>query len=80
MEKAKRIRIFDKQADQYDKSRESLQQKLWRQHLIAHAKGRVLELAVGAGANFPFYPPSVRITAADFSSAMLDKAPSRNPV
>jgi ubiquinone/menaquinone biosynthesis C-methylase UbiE len=34
----------------------------------------VLELAVGAGANFPFYPPGIKITAADFSEAMLEKA------
>lgn len=34
----------------------------------------MLELAVGAGANFPFYPPGIKITAADFSEPMLEKA------
>lgn len=74
MEKQKLIRIFDKQANQYDNKREDPQQKRWRQQLLSHAKGEVLELAVGAGANFPFYPPDIRVTAADFSEAMLEKA------
>lgn len=74
MEKQKLIRIFDKQATQYDNKREDPQQKRWRQQLISQAKGEVLELAVGAGANFPFYPPAIKVTATDFSEAMLDKA------
>lgn len=74
MEKQKLIRIFDKQATQYEKKREDAKQKRWRQHLLSHANGEVLELAVGAGANFPFYPPEVKVTATDFSEAMLEKA------
>lgn len=74
MDKQKLIRIFDKQAAQYDKQREDPKQKRWRQHLLREAKGHVLELAVGAGANLPFYPPGVKITAMDFSEAMLGKA------
>lgn len=74
MEKQKLIRIFDKQATQYEKKREAASQKRWRQHLLSHAKGEVLELAVGAGANFPFYPRGIQVTAADFSKAMLEKA------
>jgi len=74
LEKQKLIRIFDKQATQYEKKRENPEQKRWRQHLLSHAKGEVLELAVGAGANFPFYPPEVKVIATDFSEAMLEKA------
>lgn len=74
MEKQKLIRIFDKQADQYEKQREDPKQQRWRKHLLSQAKGEVLELAVGAGANFPFYPRDVKITATDFSEAMLAKA------
>lgn len=74
MEKQKLIRIFDNQASQYDSKREERQQKRWRQQLINHAKGDVLELAVGAGANFPFYSPGIKLTATDFSEAMLGKA------
>ncbi|AOZ91222.1 class I SAM-dependent methyltransferase [Paenibacillus crassostreae] len=74
MEKQKLIRIFDKQATQYEKKRENPEQHRWRQHLLSHAKGEVLELAVGAGANFPFYPPAIKVTATDFSDTMLEKA------
>ncbi|WP_054940756.1 class I SAM-dependent methyltransferase [Paenibacillus ihuae] len=74
MEKQKLIRIFDKQANQYEKNRENANQKRWRQHLLSHAKGKVLELAVGAGANFPYYPRGIKVTATDFSEAMLEKA------
>ncbi|MDF9844280.1 ubiquinone/menaquinone biosynthesis C-methylase UbiE [Paenibacillus sp. PastF-1] len=74
VEKPKLIRIFDKQAARYDNQREDTQQTRWRRRLIGHARGEVLELAVGAGANFPFYPPGIQLTAADFSGAMLEKA------
>ncbi|MEX1031249.1 MAG: class I SAM-dependent methyltransferase [Paenibacillaceae bacterium] len=74
MEKQKLIRIFDKQAAQYAKKREGPKQERWRRDLLSHAKGEVLELAVGAGANFPFYPPGVKVTATDFSEEMLKKA------
>lgn len=77
MDKKKLVRIFDKQANQYDRRTESLAQSRWRQQLLRHARGNVLELAVGAGANFPYYPPGVQITAIDFSPAMLDKAKRR---
>lgn len=74
MEKERQRRIFDKQAAQYDKRREDRQQRKWREKLIGSAEGDVLEIAVGAGANFPYYPSGVTITATDFSEAMLDKA------
>lgn len=74
MDRERLIRIFDRQAADYDRKREDPKQRRWRQRLIGSAQGEVLELAVGAGANFPFYPQDVRITAADFSSAMLERA------
>jgi len=74
VEKQKLIRIFDKQAIHYEKKRENPEQKRWRLQLLSHAKGEVLELAVGAGANFPFYAPEVKVIATDFSEAMLEKA------
>ena len=74
VEKQKLIHIFDRQATQYEKKREGSKLKNWRQHLLKHAKGEVLELAVGAGANFPYYPSKVKVTATDFSEAMLEKA------
>ncbi|MEH7307287.1 class I SAM-dependent methyltransferase [Neobacillus drentensis] len=74
MEKQKLIGIFDKQAAKYAKKSEGSTQKRWRQQLLSHSKGHVLELAAGAGANFPFYSSEVRVTAMDFSMAMLEKA------
>ncbi len=68
------IRKFDKQARWYDKRRKKQAQGEWRRKLIRAAKGKVLEVAVGAGANFPFYGQEVEITAVDFSPEMLRKA------
>lgn len=74
MDKQQRIRLFDKQAEMYERRRENSSQQRFRRELLSQAKGDVLELAVGAGANFPYYPSHVRVTAADFSGSMLEKA------
>lgn len=58
----------------YDNRRKKQTEREWREKLIRCAKGRVLEVAVGAGANFQFYPKDVEVTAVDFSQAMLNKA------
>lgn len=34
----------------------------------------ILEVGVGIGKNFPYYPPDIRVTALDFSQDMLKKA------
>ena len=47
----------------------------WRQRLWAHVIGpRVLEVGVGTGKNFPYYPRDVQVTAIEFSPKMLDIA------
>jgi len=74
VDKTKLVRIFDRQAARYGKSNETAKQKRIRKSLISKAEGRVLELAVGTGANFPYYQPEVKVTAVDFSEAMLEKA------
>lgn len=66
--------IFDKQARAYASKREPALLVDWRRQLLEAAEGQVLELAVGAGANFPYYPPGVRVTAVDFSRGMLERA------
>ena len=68
------IRIFDKQANIYEKRRKDQSQAKWREKLLSSAKGKVLEVAVGAGANFQYYPSGVEVTAVDFSGEMLKKA------
>ncbi|USK36623.1 class I SAM-dependent methyltransferase (plasmid) [Bacillus sp. F19] len=74
MNKDKIIRTFDKQAKIYEKRRRKRSERKWREKLLSSARGKVLEVAVGAGANFHFYPQGVEVTAIDFSEGMLKKA------
>jgi len=74
-EKQRRLRIFDRQAATYDRNRDKGFLADWRRRLLAHARGHVMEAAVGTGANFPYYPQGVeRVTAVDFSGEMLKYA------
>lgn len=46
-----------------------------RRELMAHARGRVLELGVGTGSNLAFYPPEVTdVVGIDPHDAVLDRA------
>jgi len=49
----------------------------WRQKLLARAGGRVLEVGVGTGKNFPHYPPGVALTGIDIAEKMLAAARQR---
>jgi ubiquinone/menaquinone biosynthesis C-methylase UbiE len=74
---------FDRIASPYDRGMAPLE-RLWlrrmRGRLLPHARGHVLELGVGTGANLPFYPASSRITAIDESADMLAVAAGRAAV
>lgn len=49
--------------------------KSWRKRLWAKVEGQhILEIGVGTGKNFDYYPKGARITAIDFSPAMLKQA------
>src|SRR5215216_3745982 len=48
-----------------------------RQWLCSQATGEVLEVAVGTGRNFPFYPRGIRLTGIEISPAMLGIARQR---
>jgi ubiquinone/menaquinone biosynthesis C-methylase UbiE len=74
MSNEKLIRKFDKQARMYEVIRKKQSESEWREKLISCAKDRVLEVAVGAGANFHYYPKGIDLTAVDFSPEMLNKA------
>lgn len=75
MEKERLVALYNKQARQYEKRRRKRTfDWKWRQKLLHGAGGRILEVAVGAGANFQFYPRSAEVTAVDLSPAMLEKA------
>jgi len=49
----------------------------WRQKLLARAGGRVLEVGVGTGKNFPHYPSGVALTGIDIAEKMLAAARQR---
>jgi ubiquinone/menaquinone biosynthesis C-methylase UbiE len=78
--KPRRIRYWDKQAGRYDGGME-----FWDRHLFGDSRpwvcgravGEVLEVAVGTGRNLPFYPDGTRLTAVDWSPAMLGVARKR---
>jgi ubiquinone/menaquinone biosynthesis C-methylase UbiE len=54
---------------------EGLVFKNWRKRLWAKVEGEhILEVGVGTGKNFDYYPQDARITAIDFSPAMLAQA------
>ncbi|WP_019636523.1 class I SAM-dependent methyltransferase [Paenibacillus fonticola] len=69
-----RVRIFDRQAKSYEKRRKKMQLAGERSKLLRYATGKVLEVSVGAGNNFLFYPKGVHVTAVDFSPKMIEKA------
>jgi ubiquinone/menaquinone biosynthesis C-methylase UbiE len=47
----------------------------WRQRLWSRVEpGKVLEVGVGTGKNFPYYPAGAQIAAIDFSAGMLARA------
>lgn len=49
--------------------------KKWRERLWSKVDGHhILEVGVGTGKNFDYYPKDARITAIDFSDAMLKQA------
>ena len=50
----------------------------WRALLWSKVEGtHILEVGVGTGKNFPFYPAHAQITAIDFSEKMLKRAEER---
>ncbi len=47
----------------------------WREMLWSKVEGsKILEVGVGTGKNFPYYPEDAEITAIDFSDKMLSRA------
>lgn len=69
---------YDRLAVFYDASEaivERLGYSRWRKLLWSKVEGSViLEIGVGTGKNFPYYPSHVGMTAIDFSSRMLKRA------
>ncbi|QGH33869.1 methyltransferase domain-containing protein [Gracilibacillus salitolerans] len=75
MKKEKLIKKYDKQVKIYENKRTNQKLAGWRNKIIKNAYGKVLEVGVGAGANFPYYDrDNVEITGVDFSSEMIQSA------
>ena len=73
-------RTFDRIASPYDRGMAPLEKlglARLRSRLVPHARGKVLEIGIGTGANLPYYPPSTCITAIDESPDMLTVAAQR---
>ena len=73
-------RVWEKEAPTYDWRMSFFERVLFkdgRQWVCSRASGEVLEVAVGTGRNFPFYPQGVRLTDIDLSPAMLKIARKR---
>ncbi len=72
---------YDRIARVYDlmeSAMEGRQFSPWRKRLWAEVQGpRVLEVGVGTGKNFPYYPSGLQVTAVDFSPGMLERARRR---
>jgi ubiquinone/menaquinone biosynthesis C-methylase UbiE len=68
---------YDRIARFYDRMGRSNERRFapWRAVLWQHVRGpRVLEVGVGTGKSFPYYPAGMSITAIDFSPRMLEQA------
>lgn len=77
---ARQREVWDASAERYDRSMGLLERRLFdggRPWLATRARGRVLEVAVGTGANLPLYPDDVRLIGVDLSPQMLALARRR---
>ena len=73
-------RVWEKEAPTYDRRMGFFERVLFgddREWVCSRASGEVLEVAVGTGRNFTFYPQGVRLSGIDLSPAMLEIARKR---
>jgi ubiquinone/menaquinone biosynthesis C-methylase UbiE len=73
-------RHWEREAPTYDRRMGFFEGVLFgdgREWVCSRASGEVLEVAVGTGRNFTFYPQGVRLSGIDLSPAMLEIAHQR---
>lgn len=73
-------RRWDREAPSYDRRTSWVEQQFFgpsRQWVCGRARGRVLEVAVGTGANLAYYSRDVELTGIDWSQGMLEQARHR---
>ncbi len=64
---------YDRSSSYYDWMDRMVSDSL-REKAVLQAFGKVLEVGVGTGKSFPFYPEGCEVTAIDFSKGMLAQA------
>ena len=64
---------YDRSSSYYDWMDRMVSDSL-REKAVTMARGQVLEIGVGTGKNFPYYPAGCEVTAIDFSTGMLAQA------
>jgi len=76
MDKKKLINKYDKQVSIYENNLNNSTLNNWRSQIIKDAYGKVMEVGVGVGANFPYYDKDkvTEITGVDFSTKMIESA------
>jgi ubiquinone/menaquinone biosynthesis C-methylase UbiE len=73
-------RLWDRAAPRFDKSMGFFEGVLFqggREWVCSQAEGDVLEIAVGTGRNFSYYPADIRLTGIEISEEMLSLARPR---
>ncbi|MEG0068929.1 class I SAM-dependent methyltransferase [Cetobacterium sp.] len=65
---------YDKWAKLYNVIEENMPMGKFKQEAIAQAKGKILEVGIGSGANLKYYKPEQDIIGIDFSKEMLNLA------
>jgi ubiquinone/menaquinone biosynthesis C-methylase UbiE len=73
-------RLWDRAAPRFDKSMGFFERVLFqggREWVCSQAEGDVLEIAVGTGRNFPYYPAGIALTGIEISEEMLRLARAR---
>jgi ubiquinone/menaquinone biosynthesis C-methylase UbiE len=74
------VGYWDKQAPTYDTRMSGVERRFLadsRRWVCDRARGATLEIAVGTGANLPYYASDVALTGVDWSEAMLGAAAGR---
>ncbi|HEU5156067.1 MAG TPA: class I SAM-dependent methyltransferase [Streptosporangiaceae bacterium] len=73
-------RVFDRFADRYDPLMARWERLLFpgsREWVAGHARGLVVEIAVGTGLNLPLYPAGTKVIGIELSEPMLKVARAR---